>query len=268
MSTWFYYDNNGQKQGPVSGGQLKGLAKAGVITPETMIETEDGKTATAGQVKGLTFVEPVQVTPKPLSAPPSPAKQTPTVPSQSEDFWQPTNDFPQWDFSQEITQSQTSQSQPAQTLSPPTSRPTRSRRSGGYDYDRIAAAHRLTAVALWLYTIMLIVSRVVGKILNKMLSTLTDGMEISGVTEVTTEIVEKMPSELPSILLLLICGVAVGLIALGITCFSIFCVVRLSRAMNYGMFMTIVFAIGVLMPIVGFFSLLGVYLLAGKILKG
>jgi ankyrin repeat protein len=66
MSTWFYYDSNGQKQGPISGGQLKGLAKAGMITPETVVETETEKgikTAKAGKVKGLTFIavpEPTQ----------------------------------------------------------------------------------------------------------------------------------------------------------------------------------------------------------------
>ena len=57
MSTWFYYDSNGQKQGPVTGGQLKGLAKTGQISSETVVETEDGKTAPARKVKGLTFVE-------------------------------------------------------------------------------------------------------------------------------------------------------------------------------------------------------------------
>ena len=60
MSTWFYYDSQGQKQGPVTGGQLKGLAKAGRITPETVVETEDGKTAPARKVKGLTFIEAAQ----------------------------------------------------------------------------------------------------------------------------------------------------------------------------------------------------------------
>ena len=57
MPNWFYYDNGGQKQGPVTGGQLKGLAKAGQITPETIVETEEGKTAPAGKVQGLTFAE-------------------------------------------------------------------------------------------------------------------------------------------------------------------------------------------------------------------
>jgi len=60
MSTWYYYDTDGQKQGPVTGGQLKGLAKAGQITPETVVETEEGKTALARKVKGLTFLGATQ----------------------------------------------------------------------------------------------------------------------------------------------------------------------------------------------------------------
>ena len=59
-STWFYYDNNGQKQGPVTGGQLKGLAKAGMITPETIVETEEGKKAPASKIQGLNFAETAQ----------------------------------------------------------------------------------------------------------------------------------------------------------------------------------------------------------------
>jgi len=70
MPTWFYYDNAGQKQGPVTGGQLKSLAQSGHITPETVIETDNGKTAKAGKVQGLMFVEtkqPVAVQPQPAS---------------------------------------------------------------------------------------------------------------------------------------------------------------------------------------------------------
>ena len=62
MANWFYYDNDGAKQGPVTDGQLKGLAKQGIITPETVVETEGGKTAPARKVKGLTFVETVTET--------------------------------------------------------------------------------------------------------------------------------------------------------------------------------------------------------------
>jgi len=76
MSNWYYYDSNGQKQGLVTGGQLKWLAKNGKITPETMVETEDGKTAPARKVKGLTFTTTAQPEtppsgePNPFSAPP------------------------------------------------------------------------------------------------------------------------------------------------------------------------------------------------------
>jgi len=77
MAKWFYYNENNEKI-EVTGGQLKGLAKAGVITPETMIETEDGKTAPARRVKGLTFVETSQLETLP-PAPPAPAKPRPSI---------------------------------------------------------------------------------------------------------------------------------------------------------------------------------------------
>jgi len=87
MSTWFYYDSNGQKQGPVSGGQLKGLAKAGLITPGTLVETEDGKTALAKKVNGLTFgtlpqpetIQPVVPNPVPIAPPQTTALSVPTT---------------------------------------------------------------------------------------------------------------------------------------------------------------------------------------------
>jgi len=56
MAQWYYYNENDDKI-QVTGGQLKGLAKAGVINPDTIIETEEGKKARAGKVKGLTFLE-------------------------------------------------------------------------------------------------------------------------------------------------------------------------------------------------------------------
>ena len=55
MAKWFYYNESGEKI-EVTGGQLKGLAKAGTITPDTVVETEEGKSAPARKVKGLTFV--------------------------------------------------------------------------------------------------------------------------------------------------------------------------------------------------------------------
>ena len=57
MSTWYYYDSNGEKQGPITGGQLKWLAKNGKITPGTLVETENGKAVLAVKVKGLSFVD-------------------------------------------------------------------------------------------------------------------------------------------------------------------------------------------------------------------
>jgi len=79
MSAWYYYDRNGEKQGPVTGGELKGLAKTGMIMPNTVVETENGETVPASKVKGLTFVEaaqqqmPLPAESKPLSV--APAKQ-------------------------------------------------------------------------------------------------------------------------------------------------------------------------------------------------
>jgi len=60
MANWFYYNENGEKI-QVTGDQLKGLAKAGLITPETIVETEEGKTARAGKVKGLTFPDTLSI---------------------------------------------------------------------------------------------------------------------------------------------------------------------------------------------------------------
>jgi hypothetical protein len=60
MSNWYYYDNNGQKQCPISGGKLKGLSLQGVITPETIVENEEGKSVPARKVQGLTFADVVQ----------------------------------------------------------------------------------------------------------------------------------------------------------------------------------------------------------------
>ena len=82
MSTWYYYDEKGDKIA-VTGGQLKGLAKAGVITPETIIENEEGKSAPARKVKGLTFAVPtpsVETEFYGLASPPEPSPFTAPVP--------------------------------------------------------------------------------------------------------------------------------------------------------------------------------------------
>lgn len=80
MSTWYYTNEKGKKVA-VTGGQLKELAKVGLITPETMIETEEGKSAPARKVKGLTFAtsaQPIETESYGLAQPPKqPAEPSP-----------------------------------------------------------------------------------------------------------------------------------------------------------------------------------------------
>jgi thiol-disulfide isomerase/thioredoxin len=61
MANWYYYNENGEKI-EVTGKKLKELASQGTITSETIIETEEGKSALARKVKGLTFLETAQST--------------------------------------------------------------------------------------------------------------------------------------------------------------------------------------------------------------
>ena len=68
MSNWFYYDRNDEKVGPISATDLKALVQQGVITRRTIIESENGRMAIAGNIKGLTF----------------PATETPSSPSDKE----------------------------------------------------------------------------------------------------------------------------------------------------------------------------------------
>ena len=60
MANYFYFDQNNQKQGPVSTQQLQELAAQGVIGPHTPMETDTGHRGVAGQIPGLRFntVEP------------------------------------------------------------------------------------------------------------------------------------------------------------------------------------------------------------------
>ena len=53
MPNWYYIDDFGQQQGPVSDSQLKKLAIQGMIQPDTPLETDAGKKGKAGQIKGL-----------------------------------------------------------------------------------------------------------------------------------------------------------------------------------------------------------------------
>jgi RsiW-degrading membrane proteinase PrsW (M82 family) len=57
MANWYYYDNNGQKQGLISQQELFDLVAKGVIVQQTRLETETGQQGTAEQIKGLNFPE-------------------------------------------------------------------------------------------------------------------------------------------------------------------------------------------------------------------
>lgn len=55
MASWFFFDGDGAKQGPINDHQLKALVQRGTITPDTRIETAHGQQTTAGKIKGLPF---------------------------------------------------------------------------------------------------------------------------------------------------------------------------------------------------------------------
>ena len=52
---WFYYNENGQKTGPISASALKALAKCGVVKRDTTIENINGRSSKAGDVRGFEF---------------------------------------------------------------------------------------------------------------------------------------------------------------------------------------------------------------------
>ena len=58
MANFFYFDQTGQRQGPLNESQVKQLAMQGIIRPSTSIETDTGRKGTAGQIPGLFPVEP------------------------------------------------------------------------------------------------------------------------------------------------------------------------------------------------------------------
>lgn len=55
MSNWFYYNQSGERIGPVTTATLKLLCQQGVVTSETVIENTGGRTIVAGKVRGLEF---------------------------------------------------------------------------------------------------------------------------------------------------------------------------------------------------------------------
>ena len=57
MANWYYYNKIGEKVGPITSTTLKLLARQGIVTPETVVENNTGRSAIAGEVRGLTFPE-------------------------------------------------------------------------------------------------------------------------------------------------------------------------------------------------------------------
>ena len=58
MPNYFYTDPKGQKQGPVSGTQLKELITRGIVKPDTLMETPTGQQGLARQIPGLFSAQP------------------------------------------------------------------------------------------------------------------------------------------------------------------------------------------------------------------
>ena len=91
MANWYYFKDN-KKVGPVSSTELKNLVESGVITRDTVIET-NGKQAPAEKVQGLKFPEnhvlPIEEFEKEFSEQPA----TPIVP-ENQPAPQPSMKFP------------------------------------------------------------------------------------------------------------------------------------------------------------------------------
>ena len=67
-NSFFYTEADGNKQGPLTPEQLQALANRGIVKPDTILTTENGKQGKAGQIKGLfnsatpsPFTQPAQV---------------------------------------------------------------------------------------------------------------------------------------------------------------------------------------------------------------
>jgi hypothetical protein len=227
MSNWYYYNEQGEKIA-VTGGQLKGLAKAGMITPGTMIETEDGKKAPARKVKGLTFgVASPPTAPKPLPSTPSDTSNPFTAKPQ-------TGDNPFTATMPPVKPTPTASVPKVKEQQPPVS---------GYDFKRIASAYRLSSLSIVLFVSVFVLQIVMGSIM----------MLADGEATVSTG----------GIILL---GVF-GLYAIGCICFSIFCIVRLASSLQYKIGTTVFFALCFLFFPLWAVPSFHVYFCAGSVLK-
>lgn len=77
MANWFYFDDAGQKQGPIGNRQLGALVAKGVIKSGTPIEKDTGEKGFAGQVPGLFATVPTAPTAAPVVVK---SKTTPWIP--------------------------------------------------------------------------------------------------------------------------------------------------------------------------------------------
>lgn len=59
----FYYDDFGNKIGPISVSVLKSLAESGTVKPETMVETDEGQMVNARKISGMKFISKIPVPP-------------------------------------------------------------------------------------------------------------------------------------------------------------------------------------------------------------
>jgi len=89
MANWYYYDDDGNRI-TVTGKELKELAKNGLIVPDTIVETEEGKSAPARRVKGLKFAETLSIEEKeeivPAHSPVEANPVTETIPTNPRPF--------------------------------------------------------------------------------------------------------------------------------------------------------------------------------------
>ncbi|MCL2305751.1 MAG: DUF4339 domain-containing protein [Planctomycetaceae bacterium] len=58
MATWYYFDTNGDRVGPIRGRQLVQLAQQGTVTRDTFVEDQEGRIGAAKNVRNLAFPSP------------------------------------------------------------------------------------------------------------------------------------------------------------------------------------------------------------------
>ncbi|MDR2438437.1 MAG: hypothetical protein LBE12_03565 [Planctomycetaceae bacterium] len=77
MATWYYYDYLGVRQTVLSDAELHNIVEHGMITTETIIETENGRTVPASRINGLNFPPPL-LPPVPVPVSNNEPEQTPS----------------------------------------------------------------------------------------------------------------------------------------------------------------------------------------------